>query len=173
MMTFDKRTFNFLKDKVYKEWSTQMARGKEQEETLQVIKERNLRVTKKLNQTLLRLNLGSLSVLSSSEDEGEDKPSESDVGSSQQQDDSKQSDVESGVGLTTDRKTSKKSKSKSKASKSRSKATMLNSKSMSKNINSKDEILSGSMVSPTESAAEHKGRDVRTTVLIARMDALE
>ena len=52
MLMFDKKTFNFLKDRVYTEWQSVISKNKEREELFETMKTRSDRLTKKLNQAL-------------------------------------------------------------------------------------------------------------------------
>lgn len=52
MMTFDKLTFNFLKDKVYNEWHGVVGKNKLSEGLIAALEQKQVRLTKKLNQCL-------------------------------------------------------------------------------------------------------------------------
>lgn len=140
MLTFEKQTFKFLRDKVYPGWNDLVAKGASLDKTQEEMNKKMARLQKKVSQTLARLNLGSLSDDSSDVEGGKD--GKSDIKESEKTDSnidelskeesstSKRLKEENGSKETG----SKKSKSKSSRLKSRSKLTVMNSKSVSKNI---------------------------------------
>ena len=72
MMTFDKQTFNLLKDKVSNEWHSVVSKNKLSQGLIASLEKTQARLTKKLDQCLDQLDLGSMSQLSSlSDDLGE------------------------------------------------------------------------------------------------------
>ncbi len=49
LMTFDKQTFNFLKDKVYQEWTSVVQKGKDKDDIIEAMQKKHDRLKKKLN----------------------------------------------------------------------------------------------------------------------------
>ena len=61
LVTFDQSTFNFLKDRVHPEWNAVSARGKAHEMRLDELVQKNERMSHKLKQVLIELDMGTLS----------------------------------------------------------------------------------------------------------------
>ncbi len=49
LMTFDKQTFHFLKDKVYTEWTSVIQKAKDKDDVIEAMQKKNDRLKKKLN----------------------------------------------------------------------------------------------------------------------------